>query len=260
MIFHDVEPSAYPAFEGLIKFLHQNNALVTPEECAAWLNGTRLINFGSRNPPPCLLSFDDGFAGNHEVAKKILSKYGAKALFFICPGLVELDRQRQSKAVRQRVFSRAREPAPEDRRIRLMDWDQIADLVAKGHTIGAHGMSHHSLATLEGHELRQEIILAGDLLSDRLARPITWYAYAFGGIGDISAAALEIISERYAYCRSGIRGLNSSNANPWAIFADHIDLEAPPSYRELVTIGGLDLLYHAQRQQLNAFAPPATER
>ena len=260
LIFHDIDRFHYPAFEQLVKCLHDNDALVTPEQCAEWLNGTPPLNWSSQNSLQCLLSFDDGFVGNHEVANKILSKYEAKALFFICPGLVDLSHKRQKQAVHQHILRQAGKPPPGDMQTRLMNWDQIADLSEQGHTIGAHGMLHHSLATLRGDDLRQEILLAGDLLSDRLTKPIDWYAYAFGTIVDISAAALAIISERYAYCRSGIRGLNGYHTNPWAIYADHMDLRAPPAYRKLVTIGGLDALYHMQRKTLNLYAAAAAAR
>ncbi len=247
LIFHDVTPAERSAFEDLVAHLAGRDALLSPDAAARWIAGDTPVK--STAPAPCLLTFDDGFAGNHELAASVLAKYGVKAVFFVCPGLVDLDAEAQLAAVRANVVRRDFTDANSMGRLRLMNWQEIGDLAATGHAIGAHGMTHRALSSLAGDELRREILESGARIEAAISRPVDWYAYAFGGIDHISAAALEIIAERYLLCRSGIRGRNRAGANRLALFADHVDLSAPRTYQRLTAEGALDLAYLGRRRR-----------
>ena len=253
LIFHDVTPDVRPAFEDLVAHLAGRGALLTPDAAARWIAGDGPK--AAAPSPPCLLTFDDGFAGNYELAASVLAKHGAKAVFFVCPGLVDLGADAQLAAVRANVFSRAVTDAAALARLRLMNWTEIGDLVAAGHAIGAHGMTHRALSSLSGEDLRREILESGARIEAEISRPVEWYAYAFGGIEHISAAALEIIAGRYPLCRSGIRGLNRAGANRLALLADHVDLLAPPAYQRLTAEGALDIAYLGRRRRYLAMCP-----
>lgn len=253
LIFHDVTPAERSAFEDLVAHLAGRDALLSPDAAARWIAGDTPVK--STAPPPCLLTFDDGFAGNHELAASVLAKYGVKAVFFVCPGLVDLDAEAQLAAVRANVVRRDFTDADLMARLRLMSWQEIGDLVAAGHAIGAHGMTHRALSSLSGDELRREILESGERIEAAISRPVEWYAYAFGGIEHISTAALEIIAERYPLCRSGIRGLNRAGANRLALLADHVDLSAPSAYQRLTAAGALDIAYAGRRRRFLAMCP-----
>ncbi len=138
---------------------------------------------------------------------------------------------------------------------KLMTWTQITRLLDAGHAVGCHGLSHRRLSALAGEELQREIVSAADLLEVRTGRKTPWYAFAFGDIDSISPEALEIISKRFRFCRSGIRGLNSPSTSRLGLYAESLDLAMPLSYQKLILEGGLDFRYADARKTLNAMVP-----
>ena len=82
---------------------------------AFWRPTTSRARLATATPDgacPVLVSFDDGFASNHALAKSLLSRHGIQALFFVCPGLMDLPRAQQP-AVASASFAAARTPFPD---------------------------------------------------------------------------------------------------------------------------------------------------
>ena len=129
-----------------------------------------------------LLSFDDGFASNLEVAETILAPLGAKALFFVCPALMNLDGAAQSAAIAGQILQ-GRRAAPEP----LMGWDAVDRLKALGNTIGSHTLDHRRLAGLGADQLAEQVGAAAEMLAARLGGPVDWFAYTFGAIAAANA-------------------------------------------------------------------------
>lgn len=252
LLFHDVPRESFGVFEELVAYVKQAHGILSPQQAAAWVSGEGVAASSGRTP--CLFSFDDGFASNFDLAKGVLADHGVAALFFVCPGLVGLEGDEQRRLTAANIFDGRLDVAEADN-LRLMTWDEIAELKSMGHTIGAHGMTHRRLSGLQGEDLRREILESGDVLEDRLKCKIDWFAYAFGDIASISAEALEIISQNHRLCRSGVRGVNDGTVNPLALRADHVDLCAPMAYRKLVLEGGLDRRYAKPRKILASATP-----
>lgn len=241
-------------FRALIEYTRTKHGVISPDEAARILAGNA-TNAGSMDGRlPCILSFDDGFASNFAVAHKVLKEMDLRALFFVCPGLTDMKGDDQQAAVVRNLFRApvAGRSAPE----RLMAWDEIAELSDWGHTIGNHGLLHRPLSALSGGELDCEINEAADIIARRLGAPASWYAFAFGDIGSISAEALRVVRGRHRYCRSGVRGVNGPGVSPWALRAQQIPLDHTP-YAQLILQGGLDGRYRAARGQLDAWAGSA---
>ncbi len=108
LLFHDIPLSQREALARLAGELAQSRRLIDPAEAARLLAGAPL----PPGPPPVLLSFDDGFASNLDVAETILAPLGARALFFVCPGLMDLDGAAQSAAIAGQILQ-GRRAAPE---------------------------------------------------------------------------------------------------------------------------------------------------
>ena len=92
LIYHRVLPRPDPllpglidarAFEEQIETLARSfNILPLPAAISALSNGTL-------PPRAAAISFDDGYADNHEIALPILTKYGVHATFFIASGYLQ---------------------------------------------------------------------------------------------------------------------------------------------------------------------------
>lgn len=257
LLFHDVPVGSREAFRRFAETIVAQQGVLTPAEAEAWLAGNAPGGLNGRMP--CLFSFDDGFASNFEVARDILAPLGIKALFFVNPGLLDVAADEQPQRLADTVFDGRVTAEDISADLRLMTWDQIAALHDMGHTIGAHGMSHRRLTLLAGDVLEWEVLESGIRLEARLGVPCPWFAYAFGEIGSISRSALEVIAGRYRYCRSGVRGINLAGTAPFALRADMIDLEAPFSYQQLTSEGGLDLMYREACDHLDRLCQPQPE-
>ncbi|MHC8508254.1 MAG: polysaccharide deacetylase family protein [Rhodospirillales bacterium] len=201
---------------------------------------------------PCLMTFDDGFASNYHIAAKVLEDNGARGVFFICPGLHDLKEEDQRAAVSEKIFRGQKAPAEP-----LMTWDQIWDLVSRGHVIGAHGMTHARLSDLTGAALEDEVLRAAEMVEARTGRRPAWCAWAFGDIDSITPEAMGVLRRAARYVRSGVRGLNGPDVAEHAVRADSVDLSAPPVWRLLALEGALDGRYAKARAQLDAMAAGA---
>lgn len=65
-----------------------------------------------------------------------------------------------------------------------MNWEELAALQKRGHTIGAHGYSHEPLARLTPQERRAEFAETGRLLSEKLGAQPRPVSYPYGSFDD----------------------------------------------------------------------------
>jgi peptidoglycan/xylan/chitin deacetylase (PgdA/CDA1 family) len=249
LLFHDVPPDQAAAFQALVARLAAAGRLVSPDEAEAVLRG----DIPAR-PGACLLSFDDGFASNHRMAKTVLARHGAKGLFFLCPALIDLAPDAQRAAIAANIFDGRLKVSDLPAGMRLMTWDEVGELAADGHAIGNHTAHHLRLTTLSAAQRTEEIAGAAEQLERRLGAPARWFAYTFGDIASIDAACLGDIGQHHQFCRSGVRGANDAGTLPMAIRADQVELTAPPAWQWLAVEGGLDFRYRAERRCLDRYA------
>ena len=228
LLLHDVPPAQYRRLARLLDHAAQSGGFVSPQEAASRLEHR------SAGTGRFLLTFDDGFMGNRDVAERVLAPRGIKAAFFVNPGLIEGQPDRT-----------------------YMGWDDLMALAQEGHVIGSHGWSHTRLAGLRGADLEAEIARPGETLAARLGTPPEWFAYPFGDIDSIDAESLALIGRRYRICRSGVRGPNAPGAHRLAVLADHVDLGASFAWQRLTLAGGLDGRYGPARARLLGMARSA---
>lgn len=144
-----------------------------------------------------VVTFDDGYSDNFINALPILEKYGISATFFVTTAYIGTNR----------VFPwdvRDRVSAP------LMTWDNLHNLVARGHAIGAHTRNHYRLSELDRPGLEAEILGSGEDIEKRLGISVDTFAYPFGRLEHFNAAAEDIVKSKYKLCCTSIRGENGA--------------------------------------------------
>lgn len=256
LLLHDVPESQWRALVDLVDYVRRLHGVLAPDDAAAWVIGEPFTPPpGKLGHAPVLFTFDDGFASNARLAREVLEPAGIRALFFVCPGLMDLGPEAQREAIAQRIFDGRMTAADLDAEQRLMTWQEVGDLAAAGHAIGAHSLTHSRLNGLTGQVLRDEIVESGTRIEDRLSVRVPWFAYPFGDIGSINREAISIIASRYPLCRTGIRGANRSGDHPLTLRADHIDLGDPFVYQRMALEGGMDLRYFPARWRLAGLVP-----
>jgi peptidoglycan/xylan/chitin deacetylase (PgdA/CDA1 family) len=148
----------------------------------------------NRLPPPrsVILTFDDGYADNWELASPTLQRYGFAATVFLVSGALG------------GVPTWTSEPALKDRP--LLTISQIRDLMAAGIEIGAHTRTHPSLTAVADPMTREsEVRGSREDLERCVGGPVRSFAYPFGDYDTELLALVERAGYEGACCsRSGI--------------------------------------------------------
>jgi peptidoglycan/xylan/chitin deacetylase (PgdA/CDA1 family) len=244
LTFHDVFEDQLKSFEKLVDYVMEHHGVLAPEDVEKIAGGSKALPDDSR--VPCLITFDDGYVADAITAKKILNARGIKAAFFVCPSLMDIPRERQNAVIFEQIYEKQAIPAHR----MFMSWKDLESLLAAGHTVGSHTLSHQRLSRISNDERKKEIIDSADVLQNRLGANIRWFAYPFGNIGSIDAESYKIIRTRYEFCCTGLRGLNTPPLSPLALLRDPIDPASPFDYQRLSLSGGLDFLYSRSVKQL----------
>jgi len=127
--------------EHLALFDRINVTVVGLDDVAAWLRGD--VELPERT---VVITFDDGFAGNHKLALPSLVKAGREATFFV-------------------VTNRIDDPM-------MLSATQMLEMHQEGMTIGSHTCSHPLLSTLGQLETRAELSVSKEFLEERLNRAV----------------------------------------------------------------------------------------
>lgn len=147
----------------------------------AWLaaSGHRVIDLAEvaavlRRPPeaqcPVVLTFDDGYASLHQVARPLLACYGFPATLFLTTGPVG-----EASYVSQPGFA---DSVPHGDR--PLTWPELRELQVAGWRIEAHGCTHRALATLGPAAQVAELAGSRAAIARHLGRAPAFYAYPYG--------------------------------------------------------------------------------
>ena len=214
--YHDIPKEELSHFANQIRWLSMNYRFVTPTQFENMMMGIEPI-MGHN----LLLTFDDGFLSNRDVAEKVLNPMNISALFFIIYDFVEINDPELSRAFNSKNihYNIQTESIPEN--WLNMGWKDIEALLEQGHTIGSHTMKHTQLSLIKSElELKKEISESADKLSIRLGVPINHFAYPFGNIESFSQEALAVAKQRFQFIYSGLRGDNVNNVSCFTIRRD----------------------------------------
>lgn len=249
-----VQRGRLTALGDFIGHVKRTHGLLAPEDAAALIESAGENAGKKARRLPCLLTFDGGFSTHLEVARDVLAPHDARAVFFVCPGLMDLSGENQRTAMAANIFDgriKARDLPPD---LRLMTWDDISVLRTAGHTVGLHGLTHRRLARLSGADLRREIVTAAHGAETHLGAPVDWFAPPFGDVESLSRPALEMVSERFRFCRSTVSGINAKGVPDLALRAHALDPSGPAQGWKLAMEGGLDRAYANARARLDSMA------
>jgi len=166
-----------------------------------FLDGLRGGSWPARS---VLLTFDDATVSVAEHALPVLARYGFPAILF---------------AVSGRLGATADWPGwPADVDGRLMDAAALREAAAAGIAIGAHSITHRSLARLAPSDAAQEIHGSRAQLEDAVGQTVRTFAYPYG---DAPAWAVDVVG-RHFDAGFGI-GLSHATSRSRPALIDRID-------------------------------------
>jgi glycosyltransferase involved in cell wall biosynthesis/peptidoglycan/xylan/chitin deacetylase (PgdA/CDA1 family) len=145
-----------------------------------------------------VLTFDDGYADNAEIALPLLRAREAPATVFVITSGIGRGNHWDEGVLAGRP---------------LLSWEQIRELVAAGVTIGAHSVTHPRLNELDENEAEHEIVASRTELERELGSPVAHFAYPYGR----TSPALKATAERSGFRSAvGIKpGTNGPAVSLW---------------------------------------------
>jgi peptidoglycan/xylan/chitin deacetylase (PgdA/CDA1 family) len=198
LLFHHLFDEEIPAFRALVAHLELRYRFIS------YGDAVKRVHTGRIDEPCLAFSFDDGLK-SCLTAAGVLEDFGARACFFVCPGVVGAGEHETAEFCRARLRH-----AP----VEFLDWNDLQRLRSHGHEIGAHTVNHVNLAELPGDDARHEIDESRRLLQHRVGF-VRHFAWPYGQAQDITPAALRAVREAgFESCASGMRGCHDTEAAP----------------------------------------------
>lgn len=163
---------------------------------------------GGRSPG-VLLTFDDGFANQANVALPLLEEYGVPAVFFVTTRHVE-EPTDWLPFVRRQLAEHGRGSSGEQTLHHVYDGMSVEELRRSAEspwiTIGSHSVSHPLLTRCDDESLARELRESRSRLEEWTGAPVDLFAYPTGDYDARVAAAARQAGYRAAFVEES-RGL-----------------------------------------------------
>ena len=249
LLFHDIAPNEFISFSEKIDFLSKDYNFVTPNEFEAMMEGSKLI-IGKN----LLLTFDDGFKSNFEIASQVLDKKDIKAIFFIVSDFAGLSKIEDCRNfISENIFPSMRSSEVPNH-WKNMNWHDLKQLVDNGHSIGCHTKTHARLSTVSDPiELAEEMLESTRIIERKLNINVKHFAYPFGNLKSFSGAALNIAKTKFQYIHSGFRGRNKDTDFNLLVLRDSVSGDSSIKEMMFYLDGWVDALYTLEKRKFRTW-------
>lgn len=150
-----------------------------------------------------VITFDDGYRDNLEIAAAELERRRLPACFFIATEFIG--------STRVPFWD-----AELGIQSRWMSWDDVRSLNARGFEIGAHTMNHVDLGVIQGDEAAREIVGSRVRLERELGEPTSLFSYPFGRADQITPANRDAVRDAgFTCCLSAYGGTVNPPGDPF---------------------------------------------
>ena len=155
-----------------VEWYTKNFEMIGVDDLQRFLNGSKTFT----DKPGMLITFDDGYLDNYQVAHQYLSSHGIPAVYMVSAGLVG------KKAVRDGMEAE------------YITFEQLKEMGSGGAAIGCHTYSHHRMGATDTEEvLRHEIIESKQELEQGLGAKVDIFCWCGGEELTYTKAASDMI-------------------------------------------------------------------
>lgn len=234
VLYHEVPAATVRRFRRHLAYFSQTYEVVSLDRLA------RALHQGHPTDGWLVITFDDGFKDNAEIAAPLLQEFGLTACFFATTRFVSLDPRDQDGYGRF-----AREGLRRSDSLPAMNWDDLRFLLRQGFLVGSHTRTHPDLATLPLERAVEEIIGSRVDIEEHLGVAPAHFAWPFGRGPHFNEHLRQVVRDAgYTTCCSGERGINSPKTSLYNLTRDllqpHWSLDMVRFFLE----GGYDWVRH----------------
>lgn len=229
--YHSISEEERQIFERHIRYYTDRYDVISMTDAVDIINSDR-TDYGR-----CLvITFDDSFKDNYEVAAPILRKYSIPACFFVVAHFVSLEEKDKGK-----LEHFAKDVFYTGEVKRNMGWAEVGKLSQSGFEIGSHTNTHPFLTKLPIEEAKRELFESKEMIERQIGQRIQHFAFPYGAAADFNYRLKELVKELgYASCSSTIKGFNSYNSDPFHLHRNAILPGWPVFMVKCYVHGGFD--------------------
>ena len=121
-----------------------------------------------------VFSFDDGYEDNFTTVIPILKEFGYTGMFYLATDFIGSEK----------MYPRDRVESGRVEHNRIMNWEQVSQMLSEGMEIGSHTMTHAILTDTPDDKVWQEIDGSKKILEAKLGVDITSFCYPGGFFND----------------------------------------------------------------------------
>ena len=137
----------------------------------------QMLEQGEKVPEKAvILTFDDGYLDNWELAMPLLLRYKMKATVFMVASLVGKTNEWEKNAFRQGVP--------------MMGAEHLREWCRAGLEVGSHGVNHRRLVGLSREELQMELTESKKMLEEVTGASVDFFCYPHGDFDQPVAEAI----------------------------------------------------------------------
>jgi peptidoglycan/xylan/chitin deacetylase (PgdA/CDA1 family) len=211
--YHYVFEDERDRFERQLRFLAGNLTPVSLSDAVGRLREGAIVG------DEVVVTFDDGFRNQLDVAAPLLAEHGFSACFFLVTELLGADEEAARRFCRERLHL----PRP----VEPLGWGDAERLLELGHELGSHTRSHPDLTAVARERLVEELESSRAELEERFGH-VRHFSAPYGDGRRFSAAISEAArTVGYESCASALRGRNASVDDVYALRREHLDASWP---------------------------------
>lgn len=208
--------------------------------------------------PVILFTFDDGRESNYTVAAPLLESFGARGVFFVVPSFAECSEEQARHFYSSRINRESAHDYETSDDWKPMTPHQIADLVARGHSVGNHTLSHANLRGLSPDDLEREIGESARKISSWTGKPVDAFAWPFSWDA-VSPGAWEVIRQHHRYCFAPCPGVVDSRVDVQTlIWRREVEVRYSSEELRFQYSGLVDLVWATRRRRLRRLLREST--
>lgn len=228
LTYHRIKPGQEDPFRRQLDRLKKHYNIVSPSNY--------IKNLGSNKDLNLLLTFDDGYEEWGTFIVDELNKRNIKALFFVCPDFVGLDKASAASYCKNNIQVN---PAPS---LSLEGLDRIR---SNGHTVGNHLIKHRDLRLeTNQHTIQKSMEQSQELFYKNFDFNTNWLAYPFGDYFEKPAILQATAKKYFDYAVTLIPGVNTEDQSQVYLHREGFSPDFDRSTEDNWLRGGYDPLFY----------------